>query len=659
LNNKTHQPPEILAPAGNKASFLAAIAARADAIYCGLNVFSARMEARNFSLEQLNVLTQLAHEKGTRVYVTLNGLIKTGDIDSLGKILDQLSCNVKPDALIVQDLALVGLVRQTGFEGEIHLSTLANVSFAAALPMVRGCFGLNRVVIPRELNIDEIKSMAQSCPPDLFLEVFVHGALCYGVSGRCYWSSFLGGKSGLRGRCVQPCRRIYEQRNQQSRLFSCQDLSLDVLAKVLLTIPQIGAWKIEGRKKGPHYVYYTVTAYRMLRDEGSNPDAKKEALGLLSFSLGRPGTHYFFLPQRPQQPVNAGIPAGSGFMIGRVKGTRQRPYLEPTEEILPGDILRLGYEDEGPHRVIKAKRGVPKKGRFDLQVHTGTELSRGVPVFLVDRREKALEKMLALLEAELEKYPVETMAPSTFTVRLPEGVRRKNTVSHLYGYRTFSSSRPVKGRMGCWVDAHVMDKVPPNKQGDIWWWLPPVVWPSEENDMKRTLGHLVKNGGKHFVLNAPYQVGLFEKPDRLDLWAGPFCNISNPLAVEAAARLGCSGVIVSPELGRDDVMDLPQHCAISLGIVVYANWPLTIGRSVCEAVAPDLAFTSPKGEQAWVHQYGQNYWVYPNWAFDMTGQVDILRKAGYSLFVHLHEPVPPGVLMKQRPGLWNWELGLA
>jgi putative protease len=213
--------------------------------------------------------------------------------------------------------------------------------------------------------------------------------------------------------------------------------------------------------------------------------------------------------------------------------------------------------------------------------------------------------------------------------------------------------------MGCWVDTSVIEKSSPEKQGDIWWWLPPVVWPSEENDLKHLLVRLIQNQGRHFVLNAPYQVGLFEEPDRLDLWAGPFCNISNPLAAEAAVRLGFSGIIISPELGRDDVMELPRHSTVPLGIVVYANWPLTIGRSVCETVEPDLAFTSPKGEQAWVHRYGQNYWVYPNWTFDITGHADILRKAGYCLFVHLHEPVPAGVVMKQRPGLWNWELGLA
>ena len=226
-------PPEILAPAGNRASFLAAVAARADAVYCGLKLFSARMQAKNFEMEEFAALVHLAHEQGVKVFVTINALLKSDDLLLAGQMLDQLQRLVKPDAVIVQDLALVQLVKQTGFSGEIHLSTLANAGFSAALQVIRQKLEVDRVVLPRELNIDEIKQLAAVCPPGLGLEVFVHGALCYAVSGRCYWSSYMGGKSGLRGRCVQPCRRQYSQSNQKNRYFSCQDLSVDVLAKVL------------------------------------------------------------------------------------------------------------------------------------------------------------------------------------------------------------------------------------------------------------------------------------------------------------------------------------------------------------------------------------------------------------------------------------------
>ena len=170
-------------------------------------------------MEEFAALVHLAHEQGVKVFVTINSLLKSDDLLPAGQMLDQLQRRVTPDAVIVQDLAMVKLVKQTGFSGEIHLSTLANAGFPAALQVIRQKLGVDRVVLPRELNVDEIKQLAAVCPPGLGLEVFVHGALCYAVSGRCYWSSYLGGKSGLRGRCVQPCRRQYSQGNQQQQVF--------------------------------------------------------------------------------------------------------------------------------------------------------------------------------------------------------------------------------------------------------------------------------------------------------------------------------------------------------------------------------------------------------------------------------------------------------
>ena len=317
----------ILAPAGKKDSFLAAIAAGADAVYCGLKNFSARFKAKNFTIEELSPLTRLAHQKGAKVYVTINSRLKPEDLDPVIRILDKLEHLVKADAIIFQDLSLIKLARQVGFSGELHFSTLANISFPMALKLIRQNFKIDRVVIPRELSIEEIKLMAKACPPGLDLEVFVHGALCYGISGRCYWSSFLGGKSGLRGRCVQPCRRFYKHQGLNNRFFSCKDLSLDVLAKTLLPISKVKAWKIEGRKKGAHYVFHIVRAYKIFRDHGHDSKMKKEALKHIEYALGRQGTHYNFLPQRPQNPVNVDEQTGSGLLLGKVKRESQKYFL--------------------------------------------------------------------------------------------------------------------------------------------------------------------------------------------------------------------------------------------------------------------------------------------------------------------------------------------
>jgi putative protease len=652
-----HTPPIILAPAGSKASFLAAVSAGADAIYCGLKQFSARMEAKNFRLEELAALTSLAHEKGTQVYVALNTLLKPPEIETAWKTLQALMKSVKPDALILQDLAVVQLARQAGFRGLMILSTLANVSFTEALGLLKSQLGIDRVVLPRELDIDEIKSMAKSCPEELGLEVFVHGALCYGVSGRCYWSSYFGGKSGLRGRCVQPCRRLYTQQDRPQRSFSCLDLSLDVLVKVLAAIPQVMGWKIEGRKKGPHYVFYTVKAYQLLRDHGQDPQAKKSARALLSMALGRKGTHYYFLPQRPQNPVSGRGRTGSGLYMGRVQGGRQKPYLSPLMELLESDVVRLGYEDEPGHEVARISKAVPRKGRLYLTFLSKKGLKKGMPVFLIDRREKELEAMLNRLETELASHRQKPRTLKTLAPKMPHKYRRRPKMIELSLYRHYIR-KSVRDGNAYWLTSENVKHINAKTAGRAWWSLPPVVWPKEEERLIKMVNDVLEKGGRHFILNAPWQAVFFKDHKKMNLWAGPFCNLSNSLAAATLAEMGFSGMIVSPELGREDFLALPRNSPLPLGVILSANWPLCVSRIEPEAVKPEAAFSSPRGEQAWLKQYDTDFWIFPNWKLDISSKKEILMQAGYRLFLHQPEPLPRKVKMKKRPGLWNWDVDL-
>jgi len=650
----THSPPppvpEILAPAGSRSAFLAALAAGADAVYCGLKQYSARMAAKNFTIEELAGLTSLAHEQGTRVYAAINTLIKPGETASLAETVERLVRQGAPDGMIVQDLAMVELARQAGFSGEIHLSTLANVSFPKGIAVAAN-LGAARAVLPRELSIDEIRVMAQACPPGFGIEVFVHGALCYGVSGRCYWSSYLGGKSGLRGRCVQPCRRRYEQNGESRRLFSCLDLSLDVLVKVLKTVPQVRAWKIEGRKKGPHYVYYTARAYRMLRDEGTDPEAKKEALSLLSYALGRPGTHYRFLSQRPWNPIPKDGQTGSGFLIGRLKGGGKKADLVPKIDLLSGDVLRVGYEDEPWHGIHRLGRFVPKGGRYTIQFGAKKPAPKGTPVFLTDRTEKELEQQIAGLEKRLTVR----QAPESFAARVHSPsvpVQRSSApVTEVTVFRTIQRSGGVAG---CWLSAAAVDGASGKAADRIWWMLPPVIWPENEKDVSDQVTRILKKGARHFILNAPWQAALFPRRGVLNLWAGPFCNLANPIALLSLIPLGFSGAVVSPELGKRDYMALSRQSPLPLGAVIYGFWPLCISRTAAEDLPEERLLVSPRQEGLWVKRYALDYWVFPNWPIDLRKERERLQKAGYSLFLALDEPVPPKVKIKKRPGLWNW-----
>ncbi|MFO7751375.1 MAG: U32 family peptidase [Desulfobacteraceae bacterium] len=656
--------PFILAPAGDKESFLAAVAAGADAVYCGLKIFSARMEAKNFSMEQLSKLVAFARARQVEVYLAFNSMIKENELEKTAKILAKLVRYVNPHALIVQDSAVMAMARRAGFKGEMHLSTLANASMATGLDAVKKA-GFDRAVLPRELTIDEIKTMAARKVPGLDLEVFIHGALCYAVSGRCYWSSWFGGKSGLRGRCVQPCRRVYRQNREKKRLFSCTDFSVDVLVKLLLEIPEITTWKIEGRKKSPHYVFYTVKAYQLLRDHGRDPQQKKTALAFLEYALGRPAGHYHFLSHRLQNPLRQDAETGSGLFAGRVKIDGGQPCLVAREALLKGDLIRIGYEDDKGHAVVRVTRAVPKKGRLVLKNRKKTRLEKGAPVFVVDRKDPDVTAMIKKLDGELEALEAPVVMPVAVNFDLSFTGAGKNRRRGKQGRAetVILSRTPLKKRRqektALWLSRRELERMVPKNVETTWWWLPPVVWPGEEEEaLALVVRQSLARGAKKFVLNMPWQISLFAGARGLDLWAGPFCNTANSAAISVLKQAGFSGVIVSPELGADEFLSLPKNASLPLGMVLRGNWPLAVSRIVSPDILLDTPFSSPMGEKSWVTARDGNYWVYPGWQLDLTDKQGELEKSGYTLFVHMEEDIPSGMAMKKREGLWNWKFSV-
>ncbi|MBC2703116.1 peptidase U32 family protein [Desulfobacula sp.] len=645
--------PKILAPAGDKNSFLAAIAAGADAIYCGLKIFSARMEAQNFSIEELTNLAKLAKSRHIDVYIAFNSIIKESEQEKVFKILSKLCRFVDFDALIVQDLAMLNLAKRAGFKKEFHLSTLGNCTFPSALKTSKQ-LGFKRVVLPREFTIDEMKRMAQNTPEDIELEVFIHGALCYSISGRCYWSSWFGGKSSLRGRCVQPCRRMYSQKDHKKRHFSCMDFSADVLVKVLKQIPQITTWKIEGRKKGPHYVYYTVKAYKLLRDD---PKKKKEALLYLDYAMGREFTHYNLLSQRIRNPLDHSSETGSGLFAGRIKNPAA-PYFITREELFPSDLLRIGFEDDQFHTIQRVTRAVPKKGKFYLGKHSKFKIKKGASVYIIDRRGQELATVIKALDDELSGMEKALIRPVENKYKVScfrKAIKSNNKIKELTLLRGKLRQKYAISETGVWISSQGYS-APPSARN--WLWLDPVLFPDEEKICSEYIAKAIKKGAKNFVLNAFWQISLFKNPTQLNIWAGPFCNITNSMTVNLLKPYGFSGAIVSPELDQETFCSLPKTCDLPLGIVIYGNWPLGVSRIISEDLKTNQAFTSPKGETAWISKHNKNYFIFPNWYLDITSKKETLQTAGFSLFITIHETIPRGIKIKNRPGLWNWNLKL-
>ncbi|MCL1916490.1 MAG: U32 family peptidase [Desulfovibrionaceae bacterium] len=666
--------PEILAPAGDMSSALAAFAAGAEAVYLGLKHFSARMQADNFSGTELAKLIDLAHAEGRRVYLALNTFFKPGELGQVSRLLRRVLLGPSPDALILQDLAGVDLARQAGFAGELFFSTLAAVTHQRAL-QAAALAGASRVVLPREISLDEIRNLAENLPDGLGLEIFIHGALCYNVSGRCWWSSYLGGKSGLRGRCVQPCRRLYTQGGKEGRFFSCRDFSLDVLAKTVMEVPGVLSWKIEGRKKGAHYVFHTVSAYRLIRDNPGESAARKEALSLLEFSLGRPLSRGYFLPQRAVTPTafgdgkggKTGEESGSGLLCGKIQHDQAGgALLKPRMELLPRDLLRIGYEDAPWHQLLPLNRRLPKNGSLTLKVSRPRRPPSGTPVFLVDRREDGLARLLrewtARLEARRPKIGAEERLME-FAPALPEtGGRAKRqdillSAALPRGREGKSGLHPGAVR-GLWLSAAALEGLSRTVYGRISWWLPPVIWPDEEERWLRLVRRARRGGAKSFVCNAPWQVAMFDDLRGLSLCAGPFCNLSNGLAAAGLKKMGFSLAIASPELGEADFMALPGQSPLPLGVVIGGFWPVGISRYEAAPLKTGEPWFSPMKEGFWNRRYGGNTWIYPAWPLDLSGKISRLEQAGYTAFVYMGEQPPKNMEKTARPGEFNWQVGV-
>jgi putative protease len=331
--------PELLAPAGSLETFFAAMEKGADAVYAGLKEFSARAKAKNFTLAQMERLTAYAHSLGRRLYVTVNTLVKENELPVLVETLSALEA-MRVDGVIIQDLAVARLVRQHFPEIPLHASTQMTIHNSLGVRQLEE-LGFERVVLARELHIDEIQSVVRASR--VGIECFVHGALCFSFSGQCYFSSFLGGYSGNRGRCAQPCRRQYKYRGKEGYYFSTNDFSsIDMLPQ--LVDAGVAAFKIEGRMKSAEYVANVVSAYRMALDA---PAARREetlaaAKELLRLSLGRAPTKGFLASHNPTDIATPALRGATGRYLGEIRAVRgERISFETRDRLHLGDRLRV------------------------------------------------------------------------------------------------------------------------------------------------------------------------------------------------------------------------------------------------------------------------------------------------------------------------------
>ena len=301
---------KIVAPAGNLERFYSAVNAGADEIYMGIKGFGARRNVENFTLEEYKEAIDYAHKRGSRIFLTLNTLMKNVEIDFLYTNLKALY-EYGLDAIIVQDLGYFRFIKENFPNIDIHGSTQMTVANHFEAEYLRK-LGFKRVVLPREMTFEEIKKIRENT--SIELEVFVSGALCISYSGNCYMSSFIGGRSGNRGMCAQPCRKLYTKDSKCNFLLSPKDQLMGKEEIQKLKSIGINSIKIEGRMKEKTYVNEAVTYFKdMIAD--INRDEKLSNVFNRGYSKG-----YFYSDTKSSDIMNRNYSATMGKNIGIISG---------------------------------------------------------------------------------------------------------------------------------------------------------------------------------------------------------------------------------------------------------------------------------------------------------------------------------------------------
>lgn len=349
---------ELLSPAGNFESLMAAIEGGCDAVYLGGKLFGARAFSQNFNEKELEKAVLYAHSYDVKIYVTVNTLIYESEVDKFMEYIDFLY-RIGVDAVIMQDIGMMDLVRQTYPDFEVHASTQMHIHNMEGIKLVEK-LGLTRVVVARETDYKTIEEMKKNT--NIELEVFIHGALCISYSGQCLMSSLIGHRSGNRGSCAGSCRQKYnlisngKKINEEEYLLSTKDLnSLENIGKLI----DIGvdSFKIEGRMKSPAYVYTVTKLYKEAIDsyiETGKVHIDEEKLEDLRKIFNREYTKGFLFQEDNENITNPYRPNHLGVPLGKVINSKNnRVTIELSSPLHVQDGIRILDKEDIGFTVIK------------------------------------------------------------------------------------------------------------------------------------------------------------------------------------------------------------------------------------------------------------------------------------------------------------------
>ena len=590
---------ELLAPAGNIEALDAAIGEGADAVYLGLKSFNARLRSSNFAWNQFEGAVQSLHRQGKKIYVTVNTVSEEAETERLYRFLSYLN-KIGPDGLIVQDFGVLRMCQEFFPNLELHGSTQMNVESAEGVNLLSKA-GLSRVVVARELGLEEVRNIKANTNCEI--EMFVHGALCVSESGLCLFSSYLGGKSANRGMCTQACRRFYTAETQsgqkQGYYFSPSDLQLIDQIPDLMDIG-VESFKIEGRMKSAEYVGAVVAAYRYLMDhykedrKGSIAAAKR----MLSTDFARSKTTYWYNFKSNEDGVkNAGSlilnpnqAGGTGIYLGKIQRITsaseeaKKKALEacggdptnPDSQILfaeikggsydpdPGDSIRLHKKDDSG-RVSHKVRTVEydEEGARWIDIPRG--FTHGDEIYLLQTKSMS-KRYPRVLPQDIGKFrqqpgdeilpvldltPIEKKELSYF----PEGMYvQVSTIKDMFAIQGMNPVRAILELNFETQEELLANKtVLPFSKKQVIISLNPYCPQATVDSLRKTLDILVEQGFKTFIVNNLAHIQLL-KNKNVNFIAGPYLYTFNRWAVSWLENQNIGAFITPIENSRQNLL---------------------------------------------------------------------------------------------------------
>ncbi len=597
---KERNRPEILAPAGGMDSLIAAVRSGADAVYLGGQGFNARRGAQNFDDDALAQAVRYCHIRGVKVYLTLNTLVTDSELPAL---LAQagVAAAAGVDGVLVQDLGVVQLLKTACPEMSLMASTqmaVHNVAGARAA----AAMGMRRAVLARELSKDEIASITRDGGVET--EVFVHGALCMSLSGQCYLSAMLGGRSGNRGVCAQPCRLPFAGGGKEYAL-SLKDMSIVEDIQELARIG-VSSLKIEGRMKRPEYVAAAVTACRnALEGRPVDFEALTAVFARSGFTKayyeGKPGSGMFGI--REKEDVTAATGKLMGQLAGLYRSERGAVPVDLVLEMAAGKPAALTVRDQDGHQAqalgeepqqakthatdeALARRGLEKMGGTPFVLrHLECHIEPGLmlPISALNNLRKDALALLEQQRGAVKPVPFDgaalpAVAPSPMPVGRPALRVRLQNLGQL--------TPPI-------AEQAELITVPLARLAADYSWLAykdkicaeisPALFPPAE---KRAAAQLATLKGMGLKAVSAGNIGAVRLGRELGFTVyGDFnLNILNSHALEHLARLGVEDACLSIELNLKNLAQLQRH--LPVGIIAYGSLPLMTMRS-CPIKGPE------------------------------------------------------------------------